>query len=53
MHSAGRRPVWPSSITWFEGMIHGAFRMPAALEGVRDMVATSAAVLGRAFNLSR
>ncbi|MDQ6722133.1 MAG: alpha/beta hydrolase, partial [Candidatus Dormibacteraeota bacterium] len=37
----------------FEGMIHGAFRMPAALEGARDMLATSAAALGRAFNLSR
>jgi len=37
----------------FEGLIHGAFRMPAVLEGARDMLVTSAAALGRAFNLSR
>jgi acetyl esterase len=37
----------------FDGLIHGAFRMPAVLEGARDMLVTSAAALGRAFNLSR
>lgn len=37
----------------FDGLIHGAFRMPAVLEGAREMLVTSAAALGRAFNLSR
>ena len=37
----------------FDGLIHGAFRMPAVLEGAREMLVTSAAMLGRAFNLSR
>jgi acetyl esterase len=37
----------------FDGLIHGAFRMPAVLEGARDMLVTSAAALGRSFNLSR
>lgn len=37
----------------FDGLIHGAFRMPAVLAGARDMLVTSAAALGRAFNSSR
>jgi len=37
----------------FEGLIHGAFRMPAVLAGAREMLVTSAAALGRAFNSSR
>jgi acetyl esterase len=37
----------------FDGLIHGAFRMPAVLAGAREMLVTSAAVLGRAFNSSR
>jgi len=37
----------------FDGLIHGAFRMPAVLAGAREMLVTSAAALGRAFNSSR
>jgi acetyl esterase len=37
----------------FDGLIHGAFRMPAVLAEARDMLVTSAAALGRAFNSSR
>jgi acetyl esterase len=37
----------------FDGLIHGAFRMPAVLSGARDMLVTSAAALGRAFDSSR
>jgi acetyl esterase len=37
----------------FDGLIHGAFRMPAFLAGARDMLVTSATALDRAFNLSR
>ena len=34
----------------FSGLIHGAYRMPAVLEGAREMLETSAAALKQAFN---
>lgn len=37
----------------FEGLIHGAFRMPAVLGGALDMLVTCTTALGRAFDLSR
>jgi acetyl esterase/lipase len=34
----------------FPGLIHGAFRMPAVLDGAREMLAASAAALDETFN---
>ncbi len=41
-----------AEIFYFSG-IHGAYRMPGVLDEARDMLATSAGALDRAFNPSR
>jgi acetyl esterase len=35
---------------YFEGLIHGAYRMPAVLDGAREMLVVSAAALQRSFH---
>ncbi|HSS95119.1 MAG TPA: alpha/beta hydrolase [Candidatus Dormibacteraeota bacterium] len=39
--------------TCFEGLVHGAYRMPAVLPGARDMLTASADALRRAFEAAK